>query len=236
MTWSPVQSNAGFSNSSQAAASTLSSPSTPGNLIVLGFVSDDTFTAHPAAGWTESAGSPQVTDGVLYFWWKISAGEQSVTYSTNISDTSAWVMAELSGNVASPFDTASGVNANTNGNAISYATPSITPAAGSPLLLALVGGTVNAPSSNVLPYTWSAGFTRINDSLSTATSGINSDLGMAYLTPAADGSTAYTSTATFGGGPNNVWTGGYIISFKSAVPVIIPAIAAFGPEPIGILA
>ena len=136
MAFALVQSNKGAS-ALATTSPTFSVASTSGNLIVLGFASDD-YNGSPDAGWTQSSEMEQQGFAGYYIWWRISTGGTSPgTYTIGSATNSAWVMAEFSGNDSVPYDTSQGQFTNTS--AASYTTDVITPSTGQRLLVAMMG-------------------------------------------------------------------------------------------------
>jgi hypothetical protein len=184
---------------------------TSGNLIVLAFTSDD-YNGTPNTGWTQSTGMEQQTFHGGYVWWRISTGANPPgSYTIGSATNSAWVMAEFSGNDAVPYDTSQGQFVQSNGN--SYTTPAITPSTGQRLLVAMIGGANPSDMSGVYSA-WLNSFTAI-DSNGTNAGGTNDCCGIAYRVVTGDGSTTFSSGATFAHADQGSRSG-LIISFKEA--------------------
>jgi hypothetical protein len=81
---------------------------TSGNLVVLGFASDD-YNGTVSTGWTQSSEMEQQTFHGGYLWWCISTGQTTMpNYVIGSATSSSWVLAEFSGNDATPYDTSEG--------------------------------------------------------------------------------------------------------------------------------
>jgi hypothetical protein len=188
------------------------SATTAGNLIVLAFSSDD-YNGTPDAGWTQSTGMEQQGFHGAYVWWRISAGETNYSYTIGSATNSAWCLAEFSGNDAVPYDISGGAIVNTSGT--TQTTSTITPSTGNRLLVAMVGGSASG-SQGATPWTslWLNSFTRITDSAS-AGAGTNDLSGIAYRLVTGNGSTTFSSGATYPKASQQSRSG-LIISFKEA--------------------
>jgi hypothetical protein len=138
------------------------------------------------AGWTQRSSS--VVAMGLYSYDKTGAGEASIAF-TNSSGVGEWFVWELS--AGSTYDIGNASQVTTDQT--SYATPSITPTAGARHLFA-VGGGIRAGQARTVT-SFSGGFTEWADLQ--VTSGDWPFSAAADLDVTANGSTAYTSTATF---------------------------------------
>jgi hypothetical protein len=127
-----VQSNTGTATTATTTASFSVAP-TSGNLVVLGFASDD-YNGSPNAGWTQSTGMEQQTFHGGYIWWRISDGSNSLQYTIGSAVRSRWLLMEFSGVHATPYDISNGTF--TQAAVASQATPSIIPTTGNRLLVA----------------------------------------------------------------------------------------------------
>lgn len=208
-----VQSNTGAQNTGLATVSaTWTTAATAGNLLLLIVAADD-YAATPPTGWTQSTGCKQETFLGHYVWWKVAAGgETSVSYTIGSATTSCWITAEYSGLSASPYDISNGQFAQSSGT--SYTTPTITPTAGDRLIIASIGASLNSAFSGV--DTWLNSFVERQDIFTTLASGTRDEAGMAELSVTANGTTGYSSGATYSGGVTAQARTGIIIAFKVA--------------------
>lgn len=182
---------------STLATVTASFPSTPtnGNLIVLRFAADD-YNGTPNTGWTQSTGMEQQTYHGGYLWWKIaSGGSNSFQYTIGSATNSSWTLEEWSGLEASPYDTSNGQSAVSSSG--SYTTPSITPSAGDRLLLAALGSSNSSGDMSADLTGWTNSFTGSICSGPASASGTRDNIGGAYLAVTANGSTSYSTGASF---------------------------------------
>jgi hypothetical protein len=187
------------------------SATTAGNLIVLAFASDD-YNGTPDTGWTQSAEMEQQTFHGGYIWWRISTGETTLqTYTIGSATQSAWVAAEFSGNDAAPYDTSQGQFVATSG--ASYTTDIIVPSVGQRLLVAAICGSLPANQTGVLG-TWLNSFTSI-DSQGTIAGATDDIVGLAYRIVTGDGSTSFSTGASYTVGVQDSRSG-LIISFKES--------------------
>lgn len=199
---------------STLATVTASFPSTPtnGNLIVLRFAADD-YNGTPDAGWTQSTGMEQQTYHGGYLWWKIaSGGSNSFQYTIGSATNSSWTLEEWSGLEASPYDTSNGQSAVSGSG--SYTTPSITPSAGDRLLLAALGSSNSSGDMSADLTGWTNSFAGTACSGPASATGTRDNIGGAYLAVTANGSTSYSTGASF---PFTKQShSGMIIAFKVA--------------------
>jgi hypothetical protein len=137
------------------------------------------------SGWTQRTSSV-VTMG-FYSFDKTGAGESSIAFTCS-TGTGQWFVWELSAG-----STWLNGSAGQGGAASSYATPSVTPTAGDRHMLAAAGGLGNASSRTVTA--WSNSFTEWADTHTPAQDWPFA--GAADLNVTANGSTGYTTTATF---------------------------------------
>lgn len=211
MAWSIAQSSEGTSTSATVTATLPSSP-TSGNLIVLAFASDD-YNGTPNTGWTQSTGMEQQTFHGGYVWWRISDGSNSFQYTIGSATNSAWVLIEISGNSATPYDISAGQFAQSSGG--SYTTTNLTPSTGDRLLVAMIGGSQIASVNMSGDLTaWTNSFTHIRSSGPASGSGTKDMLGVGYRVVTGDGSTAFSTGATY---PTALESrSGLIIAFKAA--------------------
>lgn len=208
-----VQSAEGTSTSATVTASFSSTP-TNGNLIVLCFAADD-YNGTPNSGWTQSTGMEQQTYHGSYLWWRVaSGGSNSFQYTIGSATNSSWVLLEVSGLDAAPYDVSSGQFAQSSSS--TYTTPSITPTAGDRLLIASMGGSQASADMSADLNTWLNSFTHIRSSGPASASGTRDVVGVASLAVTANGSTSYSTGATYPASPQVQSRSGLIIAFKVA--------------------
>jgi hypothetical protein len=209
MAISLVQSAEGAPTATAVNTASFGAATTAGNLVVLCFASAD-YNGTPDTGWTQSTGMEQQTFHGGYVWWRISTGQTNFQYTIGSAEESAWVLTEWSGVDSSPYDTSSGQFQQTSTG--SYTTPSITPSTGNKLLIAAMGGSSGILDLSADYTSWLNSFTHVRSS-GNATGDRNS-MGVAYLLVTGNGSTSYSSGATY---PTTVQAkSGMIISFKEA--------------------
>jgi len=190
----PVKATKGTSTLATVTAS-LGSASTVGNLLVLRVAADD-YAASPPSGWNQSTGMKQETYHGGYFWWKISAGETSVNYTIGSAANSAWTLEEYTGPFdASPYDISNGTLAVSS--ASSAATPSVTPSAGDRLGLATWGSSNSSGDMSADLTGITNSFTLSQSSGPVSATGTRDNISGAYIDITANGSTAYSTTASF---------------------------------------
>jgi hypothetical protein len=213
-----VQSRTGTSTTAITTASFSVAP-TSGNLVVLGFASDD-YNGTPDAGWTQSTGLEQQTFHGGYLWWRISNGSNSLQYTIGSATRSSWLLMEFSGVHATPYDISNGTILGSSGNTL--ATPSIIPTTGNRVLVAGWGASNSAGLSI-------AGFGATSDSFSTpviSSAGEITAYAMAYRLVTGNGSTGYSSTLTISGGGTPQRMTGLILSLKEAATLTAYSITA----------
>jgi hypothetical protein len=206
-----VQSAEGTSTSATTTASFSTTP-TNGNVIILAFAADD-YNGTPNSGWTQSTGMEQQTYHGGYIWWKVaSGGSNSFQYTVGSATNSSWVLLEVSGLDAAPYDISAGQCTNSSDG--SYTTPSITPTAGDRLLLAAIGSSNNSGDMSADLTGWTNSFTHIRSSGPVSASGTRDSIGVASRDVTANGSTGYSTGASF---PFTKQShSGMIIAFKVA--------------------
>lgn len=205
-----------LTNSAEGTASTASVnasfgfTATAGRLLVLTVGSDDYNSGNPS-GYTASTGFEQETNLGSYVWWKVAAGgETSVTYTLAGAAGSAWTVTEYDNVTATPYDTSAGQFAGTAGT--SYTTPTITPSTGRRLLLAIIGGSHSTVDFTSID-TWTNSFTETSDSWQ-STGGARTATGIAMRVVDGDGSTTFSSGASYTvGGFNTQTRTAHIFSF-----------------------
>ena len=207
-----VKSNQGTATATTAVTPAFGTATTSGNLIVLSFSADNVISG-VGTGWTQSANMSQVGNNASHIWWRISTGQTSfpnITYGSNANV--AWVIAEFSGVDAAPYDVSTGQQTATT--AVNYTTPTCTPTTGNRLLVAaILGSTANLNLSG--PYTsWLNSFTSITAVGTNAVAGDDVCAGFAYRLVTGNGSTTFTSGATYPDFCSG--RGGLIIAFKEA--------------------
>ena len=188
-----VQSKTGSSTLATTAA-TWNTAATAGNLLVIVVASDD-YAATPPTGFTQSTEMGQLAFLGNYLWWKVAAGgETSVNYVIGSATISVWITLEISGLSATPYDISAGQFTNTN--AISYTTKLLTPTAGGRYILAVIGGNDSPAGLTSTLSTWLNSFVEIAQV--TAVSGATAEVtGVAAFSVTANGSTSYSSGATY---------------------------------------
>ena len=211
-----AQTNEGVSTSATIAVAFGSAP-TSGNLITLHVTADATLANLVADGWTASSEMQQIDAHEAALLWRISNGSNSMQYRLSGAAPSAWVLAEWSGVDATPYDVSEGQRATSS--ATSYTTASMTPTAGDRLLIAQICGSKYGNTGNNLSgdlTTWTNSFTHLR----TAGHGTGSPadkmaVGVGYRLVTANGSTAYSSGATFPSYTADARSG-LIIAFKAS--------------------
>lgn len=200
-----------------AAASTTITPAfgtatTSGNLIVLGFSSDNVVSG-TGTGWTQSANMSQVGNNAGYTWWRISTGQTSFPVATLAgSANTSWVVAEFSGADSSPYDASQGQVTATG--AVSYTTPNITPSTGNRVLVANILGSAAGNDLSGAYTSWLNSFTAIDNNGQVGIAGDETCAGMAYRLVVGNGVTTFSSGATFPASCSG--RVGEIISFNEA--------------------
>lgn len=187
------------------------SATTTGNLVVLGFASDD-YNGTPDTGWTQSANMEIQGFHGGYIWWRISAGETSFSYTIASAVSSAWVLAEFSGCDAAPYDTSTSSFANTSGT--NWPTTTITPSTGNRVVVVMVGGSLTTTLAGNYDA-WTNSFTAI-DSGGNSTGTTKDCCGLAYRLVVGDGSTTFSTTGDYTGANTCQSRSGLLISFKEA--------------------
>lgn len=172
-----------------------------GNLLVLTVAADDyrttSGTGRPeSTGWTLPTGGAQQTFLGHYLWYKVaSGGETSVQYTIGSPSPSCWCFAEYSGMDASPYDTSNGQFAQSTLQ--TYTTPAVVPSAGERLLVGTIGGSSGGAWASLDMTSWLNSFVEIADIGTTLASGTRDIQGLASLAVTANGSTAYSTGATY---------------------------------------
>lgn len=210
-----VQSKAAAQNTGLATVTvSWDTAATAGNLLLIVVGSDDYRTAGGLpSGFTQSTGCAQQTFLGHYLWWKVaSGGETSAQYTIGSASPSCWLTAEVSGVQASPYDTSNGQFAQSSGS--TYTTPAITPTAGERFIVGSIGGSGVITFSGV--DTWLNSFTEITDTFTTLGSGTRDCVGASSLSVTANGSTSYSTGATFSGAATPTARTGIAIAFKVA--------------------
>jgi hypothetical protein len=186
---------------------------TPGNAVVLAYAADD-YNGTPNTGWNQRSGMEQQTYHGGYVWDRLAAGVNSFPYTIGSATNSAWILLEISGLDASYYDISAGKFQQSSSNVLTG--QAITPSAGERLILAINGASVNGDdfSGNLTGQT--NGFTHVISSGPNAVgqSGTFDFISVAMLAVTANGSTAYSSDATYPDGCLS--RSSMIISFKVA--------------------
>jgi hypothetical protein len=212
------------------------SAASAGNLLLLTVAADDYRTTSGAGrpestGWTLPTGGAQETFLGHYLWYKAAAGgETSVQYTIGTAAPSCWCFAEYSGMDSSPYDISAGQLAQSTLQ--TYTTPAITPTAGERLLVATIGGSAGGAWPSLDRTTWLNSFVEVADIGTTLASGTRDIQGMADFAVTANGSTAYSSGATYPAVAQS--RTGIVIAFKvasggatplAARPLVVPNVA-----------
>lgn len=206
-----VQSNKG-TGTTTTTTPTLGSSITAGNLVVLTFASDD-YNGTPDSGWQQSAEMEQQTFHGCYIWWFIASGGDTIPgYTIGSNTVSAWVVTEYEGPFDdSPVSDSQGQFAQSTGG--SYTTDNVTPPTGDHLLVAAIGGSASSEDVSGAYSSWLNSFVEV-DHQGTTGGGTDDCIGTASRVVTGDGSTAFSSGATY---PNAVQSRtGLIIAFKAA--------------------
>jgi hypothetical protein len=225
MSASVVQSKSAAQNTGLATVTvSWNSAATAGNLLLIGVTSDDYRTGGGIpSGFTESLNCKLETFHGAYVWWKVAAGgETSTTYTIGSASPSCWWTAEISGLATStPLDISNGQLAQSSGT--SYTTPSIVPSAGERFLVAQIGGSASSAFSSGMGA-WTNSFTEQQDIFTTLGSGTRDNAGMAVrLSVTGDGSTGFSTGATWDGGFTVTARTGIILAFTVAGAVAATA-------------
>ena len=218
-----VRSNSAAQNTNAATVSpTLGGTATAGNLLVLTVSADDYISVgNRPTGYTFSTGMGQETYCGHYLFWKVAAGgETGTSYTIGSATRSAWIMAEISGLTATPYDISNGTLTQSSG--ATQATPTITPTAGDRYLIASFGGG-NDTTFSVTSATNS--FTERADVSTNANTFDNVSYYDSAVT--ATGSSTYTTTATYSISDVDARTA-LIIAFKVSSVTNIPMAPAQG--------
>jgi hypothetical protein len=191
----------------------LLSAATANNLIVVVVGADDYRTAVPT-GFTESTGCRQETFMGCYLWWKVAAGGETTlaSYTIGSASPSTWIAFEVSGLTTSPYDISAGQLVASSGT--SYTTPAIAPTAGGRYLIGVIGGSLNNTLSGV--DTWLDSFVEWSDSSTANGSGTRDTVGAADRSVTGDGSTTFSTGATYSGSVSVQSRVGIIIAFKES--------------------
>lgn len=181
--------NSGTFNTTTTITVTRSSGNFGTGTIIVVAIFGNTTVSTPG-GWTQRTNS--VVNLGLYSYDKTGAGESSVVFTAGVTGSGEWFVWELSSG-------SSYLGAQSSQNAVgasSYATPSVTPAAGNAHLMAVAGGMhAGGTARNVTG--WTSSFVEWADAQVLAQDFPFSAAADVDVT--ANGSTAYTSTATFNG-------------------------------------
>jgi hypothetical protein len=211
-----VQINSGANNAPGSAtqSATLAGAATANNQILLVVGADD-YANTPPTDFTQHTGCEQETFLGHYLWRSTAAGgETSINYTLGTASPSAWIIAEVSGlDSATPYDTSNGQFAQSS--ATSYTTPTITPTAGDRLLVATIGGSLNSAFTSGMG-SWLNSFTEQADVWTVLGSGTRDSIGLAILSVTANGSTGYSSGATWDGATSPQARTGMIMALRVA--------------------
>lgn len=213
-----VQNLEAAQNTGLATVTVNHSAATPSSTLILVVGADD-YRTTVGANRPESSGYALVTGGAQetflghYVWTKVaSGGETSVQYTIGSASPSCWEFYEVGGLPGvTPVDISNGQLAGSAGN--TYTTPAITPTAGDRWLFASMGGSLSSALTGM--GTWLNSFVELNDTFTTLGSGTRDVIGAASLSVTANGSTAYSSGATYDATSPQSRTG-IIVAFKVA--------------------
>lgn len=138
-------------NGTSALASTVATFSVAGagNLLILAWAGDDYRSGTPS-GWTQVAAEQQTFHGLNVFYKIAAGGETSVTYVIGSAARSAWKVIEFD-SVAS---FGNGLGTFTQASASTQATPTLTPAAGRKLIVAVTGWSTTSVVTAFSSVTW----------------------------------------------------------------------------------
>lgn len=144
-------------------------------------------------------------------WYAVAGASAGTTVTPTLANDDAAssdiaaIVAEWSGNVASPFDSAT----KTTGSSTSPATPAIVPANGGSLVVACEGNSASPWNGN------SSSYTDLTNSGASAGGNVAADVLAAYLVTGSSTSCAWTE-------PNSQWVA-CIAVFKPVPPPAAPA-------------
>lgn len=210
-----VQHFEGSTINTASIATSLPGATTAGHSIMIFAQGAGTITT--PAGFTSE--SPQVNQQGFYVFDKmVASGNSTDTPTLTMSGTftATWMIVEYSGLTA--IDTSSGNNGSTGNNTTPIATPSITPTAGTRLLVAAVGGVRGDPSAfdpGTNPSTWTSSFVG-QASVQQASGGGTGQAalghGWAAETVTANGSTAFSTSAILTNGATSSYAPASIIA------------------------
>lgn len=187
-----------------------------GRLLVLA-VAADAYITTPPAGWTQVQiiGSAESAWFGFAMYYKVADGSESgAEYGLSAAEESVWAIAEFS--TGAELDTSA--KAYYSEDAVTTVAPSITPTAGTKLIVAAVAG---AQSFDALPSgisAWSNGYTERIDTKDAPPSGLGQMLGIATLV--ASGGAASTTTATWASSTART-SAGILASFTPAAPITV---------------
>lgn len=200
-------------STSATVTATFGFTATSGRLLLLVVGADDYRSGSPS-GWTLSTGCSQEDYLGHYFWWKISNGtETSVQYTINSASKSAWLVREYDNIDPTPLDTSAGKTdyASYPTKYTTHTTSSITPSTGRRLVIASIGGAVDANVTSL--SSWLNSYGDSQDSYNSG-SGTRDVIGVATLLLDGNGSTSTSTGATYNVGVYSRTS--MILSFKAA--------------------
>lgn len=204
-----------------ASTAALGGTASAGNLLIASIGADDYITGGssqnrtPPSGWTFVTNGQQESNLGHYLLFKVAAGtETGITYTIGSASPSCGWIAEWSGMTASPADGGAGQKVVASAN--SYTTPTLTPTAGDRLLIGTIGGSLSTANFIGGMGSWLSSFIEDQDAKTTFASGTRDSVGGAWLTVTANGSTAYSTGATWDGGDTPQSRTGIIAAFKVA--------------------
>jgi hypothetical protein len=180
---------------------TFDAPTLAGSLVYVAVFANT--VVNTPAGYTSR--NPQVEAAGHYVFDRAAAGAISTLAMTCTAGTGVWHAVEV---VGGTYNTSGGQHS--GGNPVtSYGTPSVTPSAGARAILASIGFESGGTGKSITA--WTNSFTELGD-LEVAASGENPVHGVAVLTPTANGSTAYSTTATVSA--SSVWPSAIIAAYN----------------------
>jgi hypothetical protein len=215
-----VQSNSGTNDGVTNITPTLPGATTAGNTIIIKVSSAGTLST--PSGFVSR--SPQVNIQGCYHFDKLVASGNSSDLPTMVQGgafNAIWIVEEWSGITA--FKTSNGANSGFSGGG-SFSTGTVTPSAGATLFSAYMGVSASSTPDTFAagdPQSWTNSFTGTVSLARTGSAGSGRDSmvgGSATFQATADGSTAYSTAATFtpsGNGAPHLIIAAYAISAPS---------------------
>jgi hypothetical protein len=178
-----VQQNSGLFNGTSAVI-TLPSATSASNLLVISIGAD--VTMQTLSGWTLR--TSQVNDMGHYMWTKQGDGASSWTFTADASLPGVWYVEEIENGT---YLTATGQN--NVSSQTTYGTTTLTPTAGERRMLASIGSLHNSSTRTLSG--WTNSYVEQSDQCSNVPA--RPLQGTAALEVTANGSTGYSTTATY---------------------------------------